>query len=159
MKSGSVKRHTFFFCFLAYVITFLHLEILCFFRVLLDENLSFGRGEFHFLFLRKITPYHWWKVKQSHYRPGQALRVPEGWSSQISRQSAHEGGKVVSRTHRPPLPHSVRGWINLRATVRPEVLCRWRTPMTPSEIEPATFRLIAQCLNQLRHGVPHLHHL
>jgi hypothetical protein len=36
--------------------------------------------------------------------PGQAQWIPGGCGSQFSRQSAHEGGKVVSPTHRPPLP-------------------------------------------------------
>ena len=36
--------------------------------------------------------------------PVQAQSVPGGLVSQISRQLAHEGGKVVSSRHRPPLP-------------------------------------------------------
>ena len=44
------------------------------------------------------------KVKQSHYKSGHSRRLPGGSGSQISRLSAHDGGKFVSLRHRPPLP-------------------------------------------------------
>ena len=78
------------------------------------------------------------KVKQSHDRPGLALRVPGVWGSQISKQSAHEGGKFVSPTHRPPLLQEIflviisfRFWVDPRALVEPVGLCQWKIPMTP----------------------------
>ena len=64
-------------------------------------------------------------VMQSHYTPGQALRVPGSRCSQISRQLIHESGKVVSPMHRPPLLISVRGWVNPRAIQQMEELRQW----------------------------------
>jgi len=39
------------------------------------------------------------KVKQHLYRPGKEVQAPR-----ICRQSAHEDGKDVNPSHRPPLP-------------------------------------------------------
>jgi hypothetical protein len=49
---------------------------------------------------------------------------------------------------------SVRGWVDSRAIVWLEGLGQLKNPMTLSVFEPATFRLVAECLNQLRYRLP-----
>ena len=100
-------------------------------------------------------------LDQSHCRPGQAVRVPGTRGSQISRQSAHECGKVVSPTRRLPLPPG---------NISCSLFCwRMRRPQGHSAAGRSmsiknshdTFgirTLVAQCLNQLRHRVPPAHY-
>ena len=95
--------------------------------------------------------------------PVQAWTGPEGsrnWGSRISRHSAH-----VGLTHRPPLTPtqevtlvliSFRGWVDPRTIVWLEGLTQWKISMTPSGMEPMTYRPVMQCIKQLHHCVPHI---
>ena len=105
-----------------------------------------------------LHPSNYFKVnvQQFYYRPGQAMRVPGGWGPQISRQLAHEGNKFVSPKHRPPLLSQDISLVFIslkRLSQLQDLNAAGRMSMTPSGMAPATFRLAAQCLNQLRYRV------
>jgi len=54
--------------------------------------------------LKEVNRFGKIKLKPSLYSPITAITVPGFWWSQISRQSAHDSGNIVSHKHQPPLP-------------------------------------------------------
>ena len=103
----------------------------------------------------------------SHYRNrrGKAIHVQTWTGLEGSRQLRLPGSMKIGTWSRqvchPYAPAvftpqeiflvlvSVRDWINPRAIVWLEGLCQWKSTATQSGIEPATFRLAAQCFIQL----------
>ena len=85
----------------------------------------------------------------SNYMPGQALMAPEF----LDNRHIKVVPAAFTPQRRSVILICVRGWVVSRAITWPEGLSTWKIPNTPSEIEPATFRRVVQCLNQLHHRV------
>ena len=106
-----------------------------------------------------------WGLVKGKAVPLQAWSGPEG-----SRKlrfpdyivTAQDGGKVVSLTHRPPLPPgNAPGTHFCQRLIRPQghsaigrILYQWNIAMTSAGIEPVTFRFVAQHLNHCTTAVP-----
>ena len=93
----------------------------------------------------------WWGVEGC--RSFRLLEFLDNWRKNVARLSVLRPGRLYLQKIILVLI-SVRGWVEPRAVMRPEVLGQRKIPMTPSGIQPANFQLVAQCLNQLLYSIP-----
>ena len=101
------------------------------------------------------------KVNQSRYRPVVAQRVPGSqvlWQRhrKVVRLSVLRTGRIYPQEILLVLI-SVRGWVDPRTIVWSGGLCQRKILMTPSGIEPTTFRFVVQHLNHCDTAVPTRH--
>ena len=100
------------------------------------------------------------KINQSHYRPEvpggfQEVKVPilrDNDLRMVVRSALRTGRFYPQEILLVNI--SVRGWVDPRAIVQSEGLCKWKIPITPSRIEPVSFRFLAQHLNHYATAVP-----